>query len=65
MFGVFTDSKNKFTVNLSKILFFYATKTGTRLEMEDGTVLEVKESYGDVNHLLELHNALYIYENQK
>ena len=60
MFAVLTISKGKITVNLAKILFFYEQKTGTRLEMEDGTLFDVKESYGELNTILHQYNALKV-----
>ena len=60
MFAVLTISKGKLTVNLSKILFFYEQKTGTRLEMEDGTLFDVMESYCELNTILHQYNALKV-----
>lgn len=33
------------TFNVDKILFVYARKSGTRLELEDGTPFDVDEPY--------------------
>ncbi len=61
MFAVLTiKSKGTFTINLSKVLFFYDSKKGTRLEMEDGTLLDVLEDYEKINLLLDGFNALKI-----
>ena len=39
------------TVNLAKILFFYPVKSGNaaRLEMEDGTIMDVLTPYDELN----------------
>lgn len=63
MFAVLTLSKGKISVNLSKILFYYEQKTGSRLEMEDGTLLDVKEPYTEINAIMHQYNALKVAKN--
>ena len=58
MFAVFEAARGLYTINLEKILFFYPCKHGTRLEMEDGTLIDVKNEYNDVNDVLRGYNAL-------
>ena len=54
MLVVLETTKGVHTVNLDKILFFYPIKSGTcaRLEMEDGTLIDLAISYGEVNKRL-------------
>ena len=54
MLAVLETTKGLYTVNLTKILFFYSIKSGayTRLEMEDGTLIDVFMSYDEVNKKL-------------
>lgn len=58
MFAVLTTAKGAFSVNLTKILFFYTYRKGTRLEMEDGTLLDVEETFPQINSVLAYFNAL-------
>lgn len=53
--NVFIDLHSKgesVTVNAEKILFLYARKNGTRLELEDGTPFDVDESYENIRQML-------------
>jgi hypothetical protein len=54
MLAVLETTKGLYTVNLTKILFFYPIKSGkaARLEMEDGTLVDLVEPYDDVNKKL-------------
>ena len=58
MFAVLTTSRGKYTINFAKVLFFYEYKKGTRVEMEDGTIIDVEESVYDVHHRLSFFNAI-------
>ena len=58
MFVVLTTSRGKYTINFAKVLFFYEYKKGTRLEMEDGTLIDVEESRYDIESALHSFNAL-------
>lgn len=54
MLAVLETTKGVHTVNLSKILFYYPIKSGTltRLEMEDGTLIDLAVPYIEVNDRL-------------
>lgn len=61
MLTVFETTKGVYTVNLEKILFFYPIKSGScaRLEMEDGTLIDLAIPYDEVNRrLMEAGRAL-------
>ena len=61
MLAVFETTKGVHTVNLEKILFFYPIKSGScaRLEMEDGTLIDLAIPYDEVNRrLMEAGRAL-------
>lgn len=51
MLAVLETTKGLYTVNLEKILFFYPIKSGAcaRLEMEDGTLIDLASPYDEVN----------------
>lgn len=51
MLAVLETTKGLYTVNLTKILFFYPTKSGkaARLEMEDGTLVDLVNPYDEIN----------------
>ena len=51
MLAVLETTKGVHTVNLDKVLFFYPIKAGTcaRLEMEDGTLIDLAVPYDEVN----------------
>ena len=51
MLAVLETTKGLHTVNLAKILFFYPIKSGNaaRLEMEDGTLIDVPTPYDELN----------------
>jgi hypothetical protein len=54
MLAVLETTKGVHTVNLEKILFFYPIKSGAcaRLEMEDGTLIDIPVPYDEVNKRL-------------
>lgn len=61
MLAVLETTKGLYTVNLEKILFFYPIKSGAcaRLEMEDGTLIDLASPYDEVNRkLLEIGLSL-------
>ena len=58
MFAVLTTSRGKYTINLAKVLFFYEYKKGTRVEMEDGTIIDVEESVYDLQCTLSVFDAI-------
>ena len=58
MFAVLTTSRGKYTINLAKVLFFYEYKKGTRVEMEDGTIIDVEESVYDLQYTLSVFDAI-------
>ena len=51
MLTVLDTTKGLYTVNLAKVLFYYPIKSGkgARLEMEDGTLIDLVLSYDEVN----------------
>ena len=49
MFVVLNQKETIFTINLDKIQVFYPMKDGTRIELEDGTIIDVKESFEQIN----------------
>ena len=51
MLAVFQTTKDEYTVNLQKVLFYHPIKSGlcTRLEMEDGTLIDLAVPYTEVN----------------
>ena len=54
MLAALETTKGLYAVNLTKILFFYPIKSGkaARLEMEDGTLVDLVEPYDDVKKKL-------------
>ena len=54
MLAVLETTKGMQTVNLDKILFYYSIKSGNcaRLEMEDGTLIDLAIPYDEVNKRL-------------
>lgn len=54
MLAVLETTKGVHSVNLDKILFFYPIKSGAcaRLEMEDGTLIDLATPYDEVNKRL-------------
>ena len=54
MLAVLEKTKGVHTVNLQKVLFYYPIKSGTltRLEMEDGTLIDLAIPYSEVNDRL-------------
>ena len=58
MFAVLTTPRGKYTINLAKVLFFYEYKKGTRVEMEDGTIIDVEESVYDLQCTLSVFDAI-------
>ena len=54
MLAVLETTKGMQTVNLDKILFYYPIKSGScaRLEMEDGTLIDLAIPYDEVNKRL-------------
>lgn len=54
MLAVLETTKGLYTVNLEKILFFYPIRSGAcaRLEMEDGTLIDLATPYDEVNKKL-------------
>ena len=51
MLMVVDTTKGLYTVNLAKVLFYYPIKSGkgARLEMEDGTLIDLVTPYDEVN----------------
>ena len=51
MLTVLDTTRGLYTVNLAKVLFYYPIKSGkgARLEMEDGTLIDLVLSYDEVN----------------
>ena len=51
MLTVLETTKGPYTVNLAKVLFYYPIKSGkgARLEMEDGTLMDLVTPYDEVN----------------
>ena len=51
MLAVLETTKGVHTINLEKVLFYYPVKAGTvtRIEMEDGTLIDLSVPYGEIN----------------
>ena len=52
MFVELRQKETVFTINVNKIQVYYPVKDGTRIEMEDGTIIDVIETYDAISEFL-------------
>ncbi|MBE6535626.1 MAG: hypothetical protein E7677_03280 [Ruminococcaceae bacterium] len=66
MFIKLPTTRKDYVINLSKILFFYALKERvTRIEIEDGTLLDVTLSLDEVEAMIKRRGFLVSHSREE